>query len=93
MSFFLIPPVRIAFLVLFMCIIAVTYGHGYFDLVAGVPVETEMSSPSPEPNPTPASAEVEENSDESSIAWLLAASGLVVVAGGAWAVARARRDP
>jgi len=36
--------------------------------------------------------ENQDNADEKTLAWLLAASGLTVIAGGAWALARVGRE-
>jgi len=50
------------------------------------------ATPTASPAKLPSTGGTVGSDSSSSIAWLLAASGLVVVAGGAWAVARARRE-
>jgi hypothetical protein len=61
------------------------------------PTEAPTDAPTDAPTATAGSlpdtgGDLGTGSDANTLAWVLAASGLMIVAGGAWAVARARRE-
>lgn len=68
-----------------------TLGAGQI-CVAAAATDAPTSTPSPTPGTLPDTGGTPGTSSTNSMAWLLAATGLAVVAGGAWVLARARRE-
>jgi hypothetical protein len=56
------------------------------------PVTSETAAPTATPGSLPDTGGAPADGSTSTLAWMLAAAGLAVVAGGAWAFARARRE-
>lgn len=57
-----------------------------------IAVPAATASPSPTPGAVPATGGTPGTSSANSMAWLLAATGLAIVAGGAWVLSRAGRE-
>jgi len=68
----------------------VTPTDGMITIVAATPAPT--AAPTPTPAAAPETGGPPGASGADSMAWLLAATGLAVVAGGAWVLARAGRE-
>lgn len=68
-----------------------TLGAGQI-CVAAAATDSPTPTPTPTPGTLPDTGGTPGTSSTNSMAWLLAATGLAVVAGGAWVLARARRE-
>jgi hypothetical protein len=75
---------------------AITNGQVCIAVVTSSPSASPTTAVTASPSPTPATLPITGgplgDSSSMSLGWLLGAAGLIVVAGGAWTLARARRE-